>query len=260
MSTIDITSLVQANEKETSEFLFNVNAGLVEGVKQERKYGTNDNLDTGSVELIRDGGGTIEDYPYLTANAEMYIVSTNALDTTAIHILGLKADEEGKWNLHDVRASLNGTTPVSIGEFIRVFRIRPQSDSHPLGTVYISELSGSIPNSQTQRHATLTIGKGSTLMAMYTVPSDYTAFIYRVFSSTGKGEDASFSYNVRPFNKVFHTIGEVGNYATAVQLELGYEKVREKSDINVTATTLNNNTVGRSSFHFILVPNNYINI
>jgi len=258
-NSIDITSLALANEKETSELLFNINAGLVEGVTQERKYGINDNLDTGQAELIRDGGGVVAAYPYLTTNAEMYLVSDNALDTSVVKVWGLLEDVDGNWNLHDHAIPLNGTTPVSIGTFVRIFRIRPNASTSPTGSVYASERSVGIPT-QSQTHARLTAGKGSTLMAMYTVPSGFTAFIYKLFNSTGKAEDASFSYNIRPFEKTFRTIGEVGSFQLAIQLELGFERVDSKSDIAVTAKTLNNNTVGRASFHFILVPNKYLNI
>lgn len=115
-------------------------------------------------------------------------------------------------------------------------------------------LSVGIP-AQNRVQAKLSVGKGSTLMAMFTVPSGYTAFIYRVFASTGKSQDATVSWMVRPFSKVFHTIGDATVYESPWQGEIGYEKVREKSDIAVIASTLTNNSQVRASFHFVLVDN-----
>lgn len=255
----DITSLYGFTPKYTDELLFNINAGFVDGVIQERKYGANEDIDPGSSpELIRDGGGYITDYPYLTTNAEMFVVSDYALCTAYVHILGLY-DNNGIWELKDTYATLNGTTPVAIGKFVRIYRIRMQTCNLPLGNIYVSTISTGIPT-QAQTQALMLAGKGSTLMAMYTVPSNYTALVYRIFASCGRSQDATFSWMVRPYDKVFHTIGDVSLYESAWQGELGFEKIKEKSDIIVMASTLTNNTQARASFHFILVPNKLINI
>ena len=239
------------------DFLFQVNAGMINGITQERKYGANYDVDPGtSPELVRDGGGYVVDYPYLSSNAEMYIVSSSTSDTMLMHVIGLK-DNNGLWEPYSVYVTLNGTTPVSIGQFIRVFRIRNQSISSNVGEIRISTVSVGIPT-QSQTQAMMSIGKGSTLMAMYTVPSGYTAFIYRLYYGSGRSEDASFSYEIRPFGKVFHTIGEVSGFESSSQLELGYEPIKEKTDIIVTASTLTNNTIVRASFHFLLVDNRYL--
>lgn len=167
-------------ESRPLDFLFQVNAGCVPGTSQERKYGANEDLDPNtSPEIIRDGGGHLTDYPYLTANAEMYIVSDFALCTAVIHVLGLVDDGEGNWIPKDVFIQLNGTTSISIGEFIRVFRVRVQEcpADEIQGNIYVSTVASGIPT-QEQVQAKLGMGKGSTLMSMYTVPSGYTAFIY----------------------------------------------------------------------------------
>lgn len=63
---------------------------------------------------------------------------------------------------------------------------------------------------------------------------------------------------VRPFGKVFQTRVDVTVYESAWQGEIGYEQVKEKSDIAVIASTLTNNSQVRASFHFVLVDNRFL--
>lgn len=240
------------------DFLFAVNAGMVQGAEQIRKYGANYDIDpASSPELVRDGGGTIDEYPFFDTNTELYLISDNPLCTTDVHILGLVDDGEGNWVNKDVYVEVNGTTPVSIGEWVRVFRVRPQIEVATVGNIYITDIQA-VPTEQINVVARVQEGKGSTLMAMYTVPSGYTAYLYRIFASCGRSQDAYFNYVIRPYNKAWHTTGEVSLYETAWQGEIGYEKVKEKSDIAVIASTLTNNTQVRASFHFVLVDNRFL--
>ena len=249
---MNITSLY-----ETDSFLFNVQAGLIPGIQQIRKYGINTDIDVStSPEDLWDGGGT---YQYPTVNEGLYCYSSNENDTTTSVIVEGLVEEGGDWKLKNVEVTLEGTTPVSLGLFIRVFRARISSETQPTGNILITlGNSGATTPDNSILRAQITQGRNSTLMAMYSVPTGYTAFMYRLFGSVSKNKDAEMSWDIRKFGGVFYTTAIVGLYEESKQFELGFEKVPEKSDIKVSAVTENNGTEARDSFHFLLVDNNFI--
>lgn len=253
----DITSIDTSATNVTNELLFNVQLGLIAGVTHERKYGENIDVDPSTdPEYIRDGGGSV--YPYASTNTNIYVYSDDALDVGGVTIYGLKEDVNGDWNFHQVEVFLNGNTPVLAGQFIRVFRVRNIIGECPSGNTYVSPNSVGLPI-QTETWAILELGRGSTMMAMYTVPSGYTAFVYKVFSASGRNDETVFSFEIRPFScSVFFTSGRWGRYGESAQLDLGFEKVSEKSDIRLMVETESINARVEGSFHFLLVRNEYI--
>ena len=236
----------------TKEFLFNIQAGLLKGFKQVRKYGINPDVDAGITEDIWDGQG---DYVYDLANVEMFAYSTNNSDTTNITIYGL-IESDGKWIERAVSVMLSGNTPVTLGQFIRVFRVRVTGSVTPSGDIIVcnSSTAGLTPTN-TNLRAKVIQGRNTTLMALYSVPSDYTAFIYRVYASVNKNKDAEVVWETRPFGGVFFSETAVSIFQESRQWELAFEKVSEKSDIKISATAFDNNAGVRSSFHMILVHN-----
>lgn len=241
----------------TEDFLFNINAGLIDGFRQVRVYGVNTDVDVGtSPEYIWDGQ---TDYSYPVSNDSINLISSSSSDVLVdVEVTGL-VQVGTEWNEQTITVRLNGGTAVPVGNFIRILKLMVVSTIEPVGEVYASTLSTIPTNSSIKAKISLTpngMSRNVSLMAMYSVPSGYIAFIYRLFSSVRRNEDAEFDYQVRPYGQVFHSIGVTNIFAASQQLEIGYESVTEKSDIRVAVNTLTNNTEARGSIHMILVNNN----
>jgi len=175
-----------------------------------------------------------------------------------IKIKGL-IDEFGSWNEKEQIITLNGTTPVSVGNFIRVFEIEVVSLEYPIGEIYATTLS-TIPLNASDIKAkielnTQGISRGRSLMAMYTIPSGKTGFVYRYFQSTRKGEDATFSWDTRPYGEVFKTTGRLNAFQSSGQFEIGMEKLEEKTDIQISVESASSGVSVDGSFHIVVVDN-----
>ena len=244
---------------------FQVNQMNIDQIKQVRKYGANVDVDANSTpQYVWDGQF---EYTYDTVNQTIYLVSSSAADNVKITVEGL-VEVDGEWNKQEIDVHLNGTTAVEVGEFIRVFRIRASNAISPLGivqartdTTYTAVTdTASVANlrAQISLNPETSNSRNSTLMAMYTVPSGKTAFIYRGFIAVRKLQDAEFDLQIRNFGSVFYSSAVIPIYQEAWQYELGYERVPEKSDIRVKVGSQGNNTQAYSSFHMLVIDNKYL--
>ncbi len=256
MGSFDITQM-EKGALTTPEFLFNVQAGLIPGFKQERKFGLNPDVDPADTDFVWDGQGT---YTYDTVNTTLYIVSTDVLDTQTIMIKGL-IENNGDWIEKSASFNLNGTTPVNIGEFIRVFRMRIVTAPRPAitTTIYCSTKAIIGVPILSELRAQIEPNRTTTLMAMYTVPSGHTAFMYRAFFSCYRLQEAEFDLEIRPFNGLFTDTAVLLMFEKTEQFEVGYERIEAKSDMRVRVSTDTNNTKVAASFHLIIVENKYLN-
>lgn len=239
----------------TESFLFSVNSLSKNGFRVIRKYGVNDNVDVAtSPEDIWDGGGN---YVYDSANTEMFVYSKSSADVgITVAIEGLVEDTEGNWNEKYLEVELNGDTPVSIGDFVRVFRARVKDVNTPVDDVLITtSASAGISPSNSELRAVITQGKNSTYMCMFTVPTGFTAFLFRLYGSVGKSKDAELGWDIRAHDEAFISTGIVGLYQESKQFEVSFERVESKADIKASATTESNNAVVRASFHMLVVDN-----
>lgn len=242
---------------DTRDFLFAVNAGLLSGHRQIRTFGFNNDLDSGAMEYVWDVGFEPN---YDTTNTDMYIVSTSALDTQFITVYGLIEDKDGNWIEQYVTKNLAGTTPVLLeNKFIRILKAYNANGISLNGSVYVTK-ANVLPavDSDINIRAKINISEETTHMAMFTVPSGYTAFVYRLYHGVRRNEDAVFNFQSRMFGKVFRSFGKVTSYQMSQQLELAYEKFIEKTDLRIGVKTLTNNTEASASMHMILVENKKI--
>lgn len=253
-------SFLQTDNK---DFLFNVQIGEYEGYQHIRKYGINPDCDTStSPEYVWDGQF---EYNYPTSNETIYLISSEILDTGIdVEVQGL-IDNAGTWEVQTITKSLNGTTEVLVGSFIRVLGMTITSSTSPVGivqartdTTYTAvSTEASIVNlrAQISLNTTNSNSRNTSNMAMYTVPSGKTAFIYKLYAGVGKNKDAEFDYQIRPSGGVFISSGIISMYQKSDQFELGYEIAEEKSDIRIGVSTENNNTKADASIHMIVVDN-----
>jgi hypothetical protein len=105
----------------------------------------------------------------------------------------------------------------------------------------------------------ITAGKSQTLMAVYTVPAGYTAYLTKGVCTCQSGADATGDMFVRYFGqssfRVGHTFevsGTGGEYLYDFTVPI---QIPEKSDIDVRAKVRSNNARVSAAFDIILIPN-----
>lgn len=132
------------------------------------KFGHNPDVDTGAAEDVWDGGGL---YTWPTSAAATTIVSASTDDDAegtgaqTVFVQGLDANGA----LLSETATMDGTSAVTLsGEYLRVFRAYVVS----AGTGETNAGNIQVKHGATVL-AQITAGYGQTLMAIYTVPTDY---------------------------------------------------------------------------------------
>lgn len=105
----------------------------------------------------------------------------------------------------------------------------------------------------------ITAGKGQTLMAVYTVPFDKTAYLVQGIASIQKGGDATGDMFVRYFGQnsfrvghSFEVEGLGGPYTYTFAAPI---RIPEKSDIDIRANVRSNNARLTAAFDLILIDN-----
>jgi hypothetical protein len=121
--------------------------------------------------------------------------------------------------------------------------------------------STNIGNINVQRGGTtvlrITAGKGQTLMAIYTVPRGYNAFLTKGVMTCQANADATGDMFVRYFGQSTFRVGhsfEVSGNGGAYQYEFTIPlKIPEKTDIDIRAKVRSNNARISAAFDMILV-------
>jgi hypothetical protein len=179
-------------------------------VEQVEKFGANPDIDIASdPEDIWDQGGT---YTFLSSSAVLYASSTDGSDTVDINVQGLDAN----WDMQEKSVTLTGTSQVAIGgSWMRVFRAFNEDSTNLAGDVYIAETddtTAGVPDTATKIKAKIVLAKQQTLMAIYTVPNGYTAYMTRWYASQAvhKSSWAIIELQKRESGGVFRTQRHVG--------------------------------------------------
>ena len=181
-------------------------------VKQVEKFGANYNIGTlTDPQDIWSAGGT---YTFLAAAATLYASSSDDGDTATINIQGLDAN----WNLQTVTVDLTGQTQVAIsGTWLRVFRVYNADSAVTAGIVYIAEDAGvditaGKPDTASLIKAQFEVAPQQTLMAIYTVPNGYTAYMFRWYAGlvVGRSSYAIVEMQKRAPGGVFRTTRRIG--------------------------------------------------
>jgi hypothetical protein len=194
------------------------------------KYGSNGNVGA-TGETVWDAEGL---YPWAAwdgAAQTVSCVSTSASDTSTLDIEGL--DE----NLLFVsqRVTLTGITPVvSTQTFKRVFRLVYEGDSPNVGVI------SATTSISTTIVAQINIAKSQTLMAIFTIPSNYNGYLCRYTAGTGKAKETLIELYTRKLtNGGFKITSELAiNNATAPQEFTVPLRLPPGTDIDFRAQTV----------------------
>lgn len=243
----------------TSSFEFNVASGNVRNMRTESKFGRNTDIDTAAIETIWDGGGV---YSFPASASVLTVTSTDVEDDTdvgggtpgtgafTVEIFGLDA------NYLEIKetVTLNGTADVLTDAlFLRVFRMIVRTS----GTTGWNEGVITAKIGATT-HAQIAIGNNQTLMAIWTVPANCTAFISNLESSlnaVAAGGTAVLTFKARPLGEVFQIKRITGFSETTSPALRNFNYLLsfpEKTDLKVEATVDNNNTDISASWDMIV--------
>lgn len=243
-------SLINLNkDRRTGDYLFDIARGCYDDATLNHKFGVNPDIDAGTgPETIWSAGGL---YPWsaLDTPQVVYVVTTNAADIGVVTVEGLDAD----WNVVSEDVSVNGIgSVVTTTVFKRVFRLLfTNTASNNVGVITARTVSssGTIV-------AQIDAGVSQSLMAVYSVPSDHTAYLRALEVTVDSNKAARFrvlsSENGGAW-RVKHTAEMEGIYIRSLEALLKFE---EKTDIDfvVLGATANNTSVS-ANFDIVLIKN-----
>ena len=204
------------------------------------KFGSNPNISTQvsntNPQTIWDGSSN---YIFPNDNGEnIQVFSSNNSDNQNIVIMGLDENfMEKTWT-----GNLNGTTPVDIGNFSRVFRAYNDGSSNFSGTITVEGAND---------YAKIQVGNNQTLMSIYTIPADKIGYLTKYSLSAQKSSSSTINFTAqirtREFGKVFR-VREIVSFGTShdTQRNLDFPTcLQPKTDIifNIVDSDGNNGAV-----------------
>jgi len=235
----------------TSEpFELQVQRGQVGWHETNFKFGFNP-LIVDSLETIWAQGGL---YSYLASASTLYISSSSGFDdvgstgATSAKVSGLDAN----YDEVSVTVNLDGQTGVQLGDasnWIRVNRIEvltAGSGGANAGVLYVGTEATPSSGVPTNKYATVAIGDNQTLMALWTVPRGYTAYLYQTHITVAT--EANNKYGIitvvsRPDGGVFNVKDKFVTVLDSVTQEYNFPlKFEEKTDIEVRAIGSSSNS------------------
>jgi len=218
--------------------------GQFQDVSSIHKFGANFDIDTGSTpETVWTGGGL---YPWdeFDSAQTLYCISTSASDTTTLHIQGLDAN----YDLQSETVTLNGTTAVATAnEYIRIYRMA--YDATNVGTITARTVSGS-----GTVVAQIDTGYAQTLMAIYTVPANHSAYLLCGDITINAFRDVQVKFFTRLDGKPFriaHMAEARGTYRYDFPIPM---RMPEKTDLDVRVDDVSlSNSRCTANFDLVLV-------
>lgn len=224
------------------------------------KFGFNADIATDE-ETIWDQGGS---YSYLSSASVLKVSSSSANDTSdgtgarTVQVYGVDSD----YNEINEIVTLNGQTAVNTSNsFLRVYRaiVRTAgSGEKNAGDIYVGDgtVTSGVPAT---KYAKILVGNNQTLMALWTVPSGYTGYLYQFDCSSGSTAANKFQtikLFIRPENEVFQVKDVQTIHNSNIVLDYGVPlKINEKSDIEVRAFASSGTDAVSANFSIIYKKN-----
>lgn len=244
------------------DFMLDVAAGNLAGHSAVNKFGRSTAITTGNTWEIWDGNAAYS-FP-ATALMTKLKQATDQVGTdggATIEIQGLDAN----WDLVIQTADLDGTdttTEVTLGTpLIRAFRMKC------LENIVLADDVSVVATGGGTTYATITAGNNQTLMAIYTVPSDYTAYMTSYYATANPGGGAPTTFNVSMWAQdnensykpqLKHIMGvsaDLDAYGRMQHTFEPYYKFTEKTDIILKGAPTGASVDVSAGFDLILVAN-----
>ena len=213
-------------------YFLQVSRGLIAGHKRVFKFGYN-GLIQNIEETIWDVGGL---YAYPSSAVTMTATSSSGAtdENVQVTIQGLDAS----YNELSETVTLNASgTATTTGSFLRVYRAFVASGTASAGNITIA-------NGGTT-YAYISSADQQTLMALWTVPAGYTAYLLstKITAFTEQNNKiATININARQQNGVFRTADKFDVFAAAITQEYTCPTpFPEKTDIEVRAIATSSN-------------------
>lgn len=226
----------------TPNVYLDIARGSISNSKIVHKFGANFDIDQGTdPESVWTGGGV---YPWasLSSAQTIYCLSTDAGDTTTLTIEGLDAN----YDEISETVTLTGTSAVTTtNTFLRVFRMTYDATNVGTITARTVSASGTIV-------AQIDAGYAQTLMAVYTVPAGFTAYLVALDATIDGTKTCQMLMYHRLFGKPFriaHVAESDGHYRYDFTAPL---TVPEKTDIDIRINEVSGNDA-RVTANFDLV-------
>ena len=233
-----ITSITQRGT--TEDFGLQVARGQIPYHKSNFKFGFNADVDD-ALETVWSKGGL---YAYLSSATALYISSSSTNDTVAgtgartVKVSGLDSD----YDEVSVTVNMNGQSGVSLGTFTRVNRIEvltAGSGGANAGNLHVGSEASPTVGVPATTYAYVTAGDNQTLMALWTVPRNYTAYVTQTditVATTQNNKYCTVSLVARPFGGVFNVKDRFVKAESSVNQTYNFPlKFEEKTDIEFRA-------------------------
>jgi len=236
--TREVSSITRTGAHEPFEL--QVSRGQVAYHRTNFKFGFNPDVDD-ALETVWAQGGL---YSYLAAASVLTVSSSNANDTAAgtgartVEIFGLDAS----YNEISETISLNGQTGVSTSQsYLRINRaiVRTAgSGGQNAGVIYAGTgtVTAGVP---ANIYTTIAAGDNQTLMALWTVPAGYTAYLHELLATVATTQNNKYctaTLVARPLGQVFQVkdkfVISEGSHHQEYSFPLKFD---EKTDIEVRA-------------------------
>ena len=207
------------------------------------KFGFNPDVDD-ALETVWAQGGL---YSYLSSATTLYISSSSTADDVAgtgartATVSGLDTN----YNEVSVTVDLDGRNGVQLGDasnWIRVFRVTVDTagtGGQNAGVIYVGDEPTPTVGVPTNKYATIAIGDNQTLMALWTVPAGYTAYLYQIditVATTQNNKYCTGTVLARPYGGVFQVkdkfVKDASSHHQEYQIPLKFE---EKTDLEIRA-------------------------
>jgi len=229
-------------------YFLQVSRGLIAGHKRVFKFGYNGDIDD-SEETIWDVGGL---YAYPSSAVTMTATSSSGAtdEDVEVTIQGVDAS----YNELSETVTLNSSgTATTTGSFLRVYRAFVSSGTASAGSITIA-------NGGTT-YAYISAADQQTLMALWTVPAGYTAYLFQVDTTAFTVQNnkvATIRMLTRELNGVFRTQNKFDLFEGSYHLDITCpQPIPEKTDIEFRAIADSSNADLRvaASFDIIYIEN-----
>lgn len=233
--------------------------------KHKFKFGFNPDVN-GTDETIWSQGGL---YSYLSSATTLYISSSSTADdvgstgATNVTVEGLDAN----YDEVSVTVDLDGQNGVQLGSasnWIRVNRIvvnTAGSGGANAGVLYVGDEASPTSGVPANKYATVAIGDNQTLMALWTVPRGYTAFVDQLDITANTevvNKYVTVDFLARPFGGVFNIADRYTLARDTITQKFTYpRKFEEKTDLEIRGISSSSaaNVAVSAAFDIVYIQN-----